>query len=294
MLITAAGPCPAFELFEPARQTSPFVFCSAHSGRAYPASFLASTRLKGTAIRRSEDLFVDQLFDFVPGLGAPFLIARFPRAYLDVNREPYELDPAMFEGELPAHVNSTSARVAGGLGTIPRIVAERQEIYAGKLAAEEALARIEDIYMPFHETLAGLIERTVEMFGMAILIDCHSMPSTVRALPGGRRPDIVIGDRFGTSAGARIVAAATARLSALGWDVRRNKPYAGGYVTERYGRPRRGVHAIQIELNRALYADEANFLPHHGFEAMRESLRAFVGFFTAEMEAELLRPAAAE
>ena len=200
---TAAGPCPAFEIFEPIRQTTPLVFCSPHSGRAYPRTLLAATRLKGAAIRRSEDLFVDQLFDFAPSLGAPLIAARFPRAYLDVNREPYELDPAMFAEVLPHYVNSASARVAGGLGTIPRIVAERQEIYTGKLDRTEALNRIETIYRPFHQALADLIERTLALFGIAILIDCHSMPSTIRTVPGGRRPDIVLGDRFGTSASPR-------------------------------------------------------------------------------------------
>ncbi|WP_244631198.1 N-formylglutamate amidohydrolase [Aureimonas sp. ME7] len=293
-LQTAAGPCPAFEVFEPARQTTPFVFCSPHSGRAYPAPFLAQTRLSSSAIRRSEDLFVDQLFDFVPALGAPMLVARFPRAYLDVNREPYELDPAMFEGALPPRVNSASMRVAGGLGTIPRIVAEREEIYAGKLPAAEALERIEGIYMPFHETLEALIETTRRRFGLAILIDCHSMPSSVRPLPGGPKADIVVGDRFGTSASHHYVSMVTHRLAALGLDVTRNKPYAGGFITERYGRPRSGVHAIQLEINRALYADERNFLPHQAFGDFRRVLWEFVACFSAEVEAELQRPAAAE
>lgn len=291
---TAAGDVPAFELFEPARARLPFVFCSPHSGRAYPSSFLAQSRLDSGTIRRSEDLFVDQLFDFVPGLGAPLLSVRFPRAFLDVNREPYELDPAMFSDELPSFANVASVRVAGGLGTVPRIVAEKQEIYRSKLCAGEALDRVERYYRPFHDCLGALMERTVRLFGIAILIDCHSMPSTVRALPGGRRPDIVVGDRFGTSAAPRIVAMASDRLSALGFDVARNKPYAGGYITETYGRPRRGFHAIQIEINRGLYADEANFVPHRGLEPLRESLRTFVSYFAAELDADLSRPAAAE
>ena len=291
---TAAGETPAFELFEPDRQTIPFVFCSPHSGRAYPKSFLAASKLDAGAIRRSEDLFVDQLFDFAPSLGAPVLTARFPRASLDVNREPYELDPAMFDGALPHFVNIASVRVAGGLGTVPRIVAERQEIYRGKLSVAEALERIELYHRPFHAQLAQLIHRTLDAFGIAILIDCHSMPSTVRALPGGRRPDLVLGDRFGTSAAARIVSMASDRLSALGFDVARNKPYAGGYITETYGRPRRGIHAIQIEINRALYADEANLMPSAGLPHLRAALRTFVACFAAELDADLARPAAAE
>lgn len=293
-LETAAGSCPAFEVIEPTRQTSPFVFCSPHSGRAYPSSFLAQSRLGPSAIRRSEDLFVDQLFDFVPALGAPLLVARFPRAYLDVNREPYELDPAMFSGPLPDRANSASVRVAGGLGTIPRIVAEREEIYAGRIPVAEALSRIDTIYMPFHETLERLVETTRRAFGVAILIDCHSMPSSVRPMPGGPKADIVVGDRFGTSAAHHYVAMAVQRLTALGLDVTRNKPYAGGYITERYGRPRGGVHAIQLEINRALYADERNFVPHAAFGHFRRILWEFASCFAAEVESELQRPAAAE
>lgn len=291
---TAAGETPAFALFEPDRQTVPFVFCSPHSGRAYPKQFLAASRLDSGAIRRSEDLFVDQLFDFAPSLGAPLLTVRFPRAFLDVNREPYELDPAMFTDALPRYANVASVRVAGGLGTVPRIVAERQEIYRGKLTVAEALDRIERYHRPFHAQLGHLIDRTLDAFGIAILLDCHSMPSSVRALPGGRRPDLVIGDRFGTSASARIVGMASDRLSALGFDVARNKPYAGGYITETYGRPRRGVHAIQIEINRALYADEANFVPGEGLPHLRTALRTFAACFAAELDADLARPAAAE
>jgi N-formylglutamate amidohydrolase len=282
---TAAGACPAFEIIEPVEQTLPFVFCSPHSGRAYPSDFVAQSRLGPDAIRRSEDLFVDQLFDFVPALGAPFLLARFPRAYLDVNREPYELDPGMFSGPLPDFANSASVRVAGGLGTIPRIVAEREEIYGGKLPLGEIERRVDGIYFPFHEALEGLIERTRRRFGFAILVDCHSMPSSVRLMPGGRRADMVVGDRFGTSALHAYVVMITQRLGAMGYEVTRNKPYAGGFITERYGRPRRGVHAIQIEINRALYADEAAFLPHEGFDVLRRDLWSLVTCFADEVEA---------
>jgi N-formylglutamate amidohydrolase len=294
MLQTAAGPCPAFEVLEPAVQRVPLVFCSPHSGRVYPSAFLESSRLGGDAIRRSEDLFVDHLFDFVPALGAPLQLARFPRAYLDVNREPYELDPRMFAEALPPYANTASVRVAGGLGTIPRIVAEREDIYRDKLSLAEGLERIERIYRPFHETLAELLRRTRERFGIAILVDCHSMPSTVRALPGGRRPDMVVGDRYGTSASSRIVQLVAGGLADLGYDVMRNKPYAGGYITERYGRPSSGVHALQIEINRGLYADEARFVPDEGFDTLRAALMMFVTRLAAEIEADLGFAAAAE
>ncbi|WP_062227682.1 N-formylglutamate amidohydrolase [Aureimonas frigidaquae] len=291
---TTAGPCPAFEVFAPAEQTLPIVFCSPHSGRAYPAAFIAASRLKGDAVRRSEDLFVDRLFDFVPQLGAPLIVARFPRAYLDLNREPFELDPAMFEGELPPHINAASARVAGGLGTIPRIVAERQEIYRGRLSAREALARIETIYFPFHAYLRRILDETRARFGFAILIDCHSMPSSVRPMPGNRRPDMVLGDRFGTSAAPRFMSCAVMELKALGYDVVRNKPYAGGFITEHYGRPHDNVHAIQIEISRALYADEAQFTPSANFQSLRANLAQFVHGFSMDVAADMGRPAAAE
>ncbi|MBO0903668.1 N-formylglutamate amidohydrolase [Jiella sonneratiae] len=294
-LKTSDGLVPAFEIAEPRDAAIPFVFCSPHSGRDYPSDLMAATKLGREAIRRSEDVFVDELFDFAPRLGAPLIRARFPRAYLDVNREPFELDPKMFSETLPGFVNSASLRVAGGLGTIPRIVAENEEIYRGTMSVEAAMRRIDAIYHPFHLALDGLLHRTREQFGFAILIDCHSMPSSVRALPGGRRPDIVLGDRYGTSASSRFVAMATAHLTVFGFDVARNKPYAGGFITEHYGRPAAGFHAIQIELNRGLYADESSFTRHHGFARLREQLARFVGRFAAEVNAECgERPAAAE
>ena len=227
-------------------------------------------------------------------IGATLMHAHFPRAYLDVNREPYELDPQMFSGEPPSFVNAASVRVAGGLGTIPRIVADQEEIYRAKMPFGEALDRIGAIYFPFHAALAALLEETRQRFGIAVLVDCHSMPSTVRALPGGRRPDIVLGDRFGTSASNRIVAAAVKGLSALGYDVMRNKPYAGGYITERYGQPASGVHAIQIEINRALYADERTYALTAAFARVRSDLMRFVEGFAGAVEADPGQPLAAE
>ncbi|MEF2552730.1 N-formylglutamate amidohydrolase [Aurantimonas sp. A2-1-M11] len=293
-ITTAGGRIPAFEVVEPDEPKIPFVFCSPHSGRDYPTDFLEATRLSGDSIRRSEDLFVDQLFECVPALGAPLIRARFPRAFLDVNREPYELDPQMFSGPLPDYVNIASVRVTGGLGTIPRIVAENEAIYAKRLSVAEGIGRIETFYKPFHDLLEERLRQTRARFGMAILIDCHSMPSSVRALPGGRRPDMVLGDRYGTSAGARLVTVATGRLARLGYDVARNKPYAGGYITERYGRPAIGQHALQIEINRGLYADERSYRPHAGFPLLAERLATFVAGFAEDVDADYALPAAAE
>ncbi|MEW5424267.1 N-formylglutamate amidohydrolase [Amorphus sp. 3PC139-8] len=266
---------PAFEILEPTGKRTPFVFNSPHSGVAYPAAFLRSSRLDAVQIRRSEDTFVDELFAGAVGLGAPLMRAHFPRAYLDANREPYELDPAMFVGRLPAYINARSIRVAGGLGTIARVVADAEEIYRDRLTVEEGLDRIERLYKPYHATLRGLISSTLEMFGIAVLVDCHSMPSSARGFEGRPRPDFIVGDRFGTSCAPALADAAVALLSELGYRVGRNRPYAGGYITEHYGRPQVGVHALQIEVNRGLYMDESHYRRMAGFTALAEDLTWF-------------------
>ncbi|MCA1492013.1 N-formylglutamate amidohydrolase [Sinorhizobium alkalisoli] len=273
-----------FEILEPATQRIPFVFNSPHSGRLYPQSFLDQSRLDAHSIRRSEDHFVDELFQSATFLGAPLLRAHFPRAFLDVNREPYELDPRMFDGTLPPHANISSMRVAGGLGTIPRVVAENMEIYRGRFPVEEALTRVESIYKPYHATLRKLIARTHVQFGMAILIDCHSMPGNVHLSASGQRPDFIIGDRYGTSAAAELSRMAVELLEQLGYAVTRNKPYAGGFITEHYGRPTRGLHALQIEINRSLYIDEATLIKKPGFSALATDLATFIGALARHVE----------
>jgi len=266
-----------FEIHCPLQQTEPFVFNSPHSGRIYPESFLNASRLDRLAIRRSEDHYVDELFAGVVQLGAPILAAQFPRAWLDVNREPYELDPRMFDGPLPAFANIGSMRVAGGLGTIPRLVAENMDIYQGRLSVEEGLSRIEGVYRPYHANLRRMIAQTHVRFGKAILIDCHSMPANVRVAGGNRRPDIIIGDRYGASAAHDLSRAAVSFLSGLGYHVVRNKPYAGGFITEHYGRPARGLHALQIEINRGLYVNEASLEKTAGFDLLKADLCEFAG-----------------
>jgi N-formylglutamate amidohydrolase len=265
---------PPCEIHLPTEQTVPFVFNSPHSGRYYPPEFLAATCLGEEDIRRSEDLVVDRLFAPVVRLGAPLMSAVYPRAYIDVNREPYELDPKMFAGRLPSFANVRSLRVAGGLGTIPRVVSDTANIYKGPLPVEEALERIERIYRPYHDTLRRLLAQTHVAFGMAMLIDCHSMPSNIRGGPSRVRPDFVLGDRFGTSCMPELIDCAAAALQRLGYTVCRNKPYAGGFITEHYGRPARGLHALQIEVNRALYMDERRLEPHTGFERLSADLAA--------------------
>ncbi|MAA98852.1 MAG: N-formylglutamate amidohydrolase [Stappia sp.] len=270
-----------FEILQPAEQRVPFVFNSPHSGRHYPLSFLDASRLDSNAIRRSEDAFVDELFEPVMRLGAPLLRARFPRAYLDVNREPYELDPKMYEDRLPSYANIRSLRVAGGLGTIARIVGEHQEIYRTRIPVSEALERIETLYKPYHQTLRRLLAQTHVAFGYAVLIDCHSMPSAVRGADTGQRPDFILGDRYGTSCAVGLIDAAAEILTGLGYRVSRNKPYAGGFITEHYGRPLKGLHALQIEINRGLYMDEGLTLRGPGFENLVQDLIRFADALVA-------------
>ena len=281
---------PPFLIAEPARQTIPFVFNAPHAGAVYPGSFLNASRLEGLALRRSEDAYVDALFADVTALGAPLMTARFPRAYLDVNREPYELDPRMFEGRLPPFANTRSMRVAGGLGTIPRIVADGQEIYRGKLPVDEGLRRIEWLYKPYHRALRQIVHRTARGFGHAVLIDCHSMPSTSLARDDAGKADIVLGDRYGTSCWTALTDVVEEALRARGYVVVRNKPYAGGFITEYYGEPALGRHALQIEINRALYMDERTLARRAGFAGVAADLCAAFTEVAAEIGVALSPP----
>ena len=247
------------EVLWPDELSAPIVLASPHSGAAYPAAFVAASPLDPLDLRRSEDCFVDELWLGAQALGVPLLRALFPRAFVDPNREPFELDPEMFEDELPPYVNVNSTRVAAGLGTLARVVASGKEIYRGKLLFADALDRIETCYRPYHAALRELIEATRERFGYCILIDCHSMPSVGAPMDpdaGRGRADFILGDGFGTTCDASIAAAAEHALEGHGYRVTRNKPFAGGYTTRHYGHPDLGVHALQIETNRALYMDE--------------------------------------
>ena len=276
---------PSFEVLNPAVQSAPFVFSSPHSGRVYPPEFLAQSRLDPLTLRKSEDCSVDRLFRSVASLGAPLLSARFPRAYLDLNREPYELDPELVDEPLPEHANTQSIRVAGGLGTVARIVADGEEIYRKRLSLRTVLARIDQLYFPFHAQLARLIDETVQRFGYAVLIDCHSMPSSAMTPGGGHRPDIVIGDRFGASADPRLSNLVRETLLGLGYDVQMNRPYAGGYITEHHGRPAFGVHALQIEFNRGLYLNEATMQDNAGFAGLQSDIAALAAHLFATVPA---------
>jgi len=254
----------------PDAPVAPIVFASPHSGRDYTAAFIAASRLDSLRLRRSEDSFVDELFADIPALGMPLVCATFPRAFCDANREPWELDPAMFEEALPAWVNTASPRVGAGLGTIAKVVASGESIYRGKLRFAEAEARIRTCWEPFHAALAAEVEAMHARFGACVLIDCHSMPAN--SLPPRHPADIVLGDAHGTSCAPAVIATVEAVLAGLGFIVRRNDPYAGGYITRHYGRPREGVHAVQIEINRTLYMDEARIQRLPGFGEIRHGL----------------------
>jgi N-formylglutamate amidohydrolase len=244
----------------PQRQSVPLVVASPHSGSLYPADFLAQAAVPLAALRRAEDAFVDELFAAAPALGMPFLAARFPRSYVDANREPYELDPAMFEGPLPRALNHRTTRVAAGLGMIPRVAASGEAIYRGRVPAAEIEHRLETCWRPYHTTLSLLVEQAYAQFGGVLLIDAHSMPSSASGIglrERDHRVDIVLGDNHGEACASDLVDCVDSWLSAQGLKVRRNQPYAGGFTTQRYGRPGVGRHALQIEINRALYMDEA-------------------------------------
>ena len=272
-----------FDIWEPSEHRIPIVLNSPHSGRVYPRYLMENSRLDQLAIRRSEDHYVDELFHAGVVLGAPMLAANFPRAYVDVNREPYELDPRMFIGTLPPFANTASIRVAGGLGTVPRIVAENMEIYRQKLPVDEALTRVEQIYKPYHTALRRLIARTHTAFGRCILVDCHSMPGNIRLSGSGIRPDFIIGDRYGTSASSELSRLALRLLEDMGFVAVRNKPYAGGFITEHYGRPGRGLHALQIEINRSLYIDETTLKKKPEFSRVANAIQYFLESFSAEI-----------
>ena len=268
-LASRTGP-PPFALHRPARQTIPLVFASPHSGRDYPPAFLAAARLDPLSLRKSEDSFVDELFAAAPRHGAPLIAASFPRAFCDANREPWELDPEMFSEPLPEWVNSVSPRIGAGLGTIARVVASGSLIYRDKLSFAEAEARVRCCWEPFHASLAALIDETRKAFGACLLIDCHSMPAP--PTPAGRRVDFVLGDAHGTTCAERAVRLIEGILTGLGYRVRRNDPYSGGYITRHYGRPREGVHALQLEIARDLYMDEERIERVAGFVPLREGI----------------------
>src|ERR1700674_1106914 len=263
---------PPFEAVEPAQCRGPVLFNSPHSGRVYPPAFLLASRLDLATLRRYEDCFVDELLLGVVARGHPLMRAHFPRCFVDVNREPYELDPRMFDGRLPSFANTRSMRVAGGLGTVARVVGDAQEIYDQRIPVDDPLRRIEGLYKPYHRALRKLVTRIHRDFGTAMLVDCHSMPSTAGPKDERPRADIVIGDRYGTSCVGDVTDTIETSLRERGYTVSRNKPYAGGFITEHYGNPTAGLHSVQLEINRGLYMDERRFVRSEAFSTVARDL----------------------
>ncbi len=284
----------SFTLRQPVERTTSVVFSSPHSGSDYPPEFLRQSVLDARAIRSSEDAFVDQLFGAAPDFGAPLLAARVPRAFVDLNRAVEELDPALVEG---VGRSAHNPRISSGLGVIPRVVANGRVIYRGKISRNEAEERLKWAWTPYHAQLRRLLTEAERQFGEAILIDCHSMPhEAIEAIspPGSRRPDVVLGDRFGAAAGPEIVDRIEAAFAGAGLRVVRNTPFAGAYITQAYGRPSRNCHVVQVEIDRALYMDEREIRPARGFDAFRRMMTSVVAEIAAiGMPGETL-PLAAE
>jgi N-formylglutamate amidohydrolase len=278
---------PPYRLFHPVEGPAAVLFNSPHSGSLYPESFLAVSRLDALSLRRSEDIDVHHLFDSVTAVGGSLMQVEFPRAYIDVNREPYELDPRMFSSRLPPFANTRSLRVASGLGTIPRTVGDGNDIYKAPLTLDEALERIEGLYKPYHRALQRALLTAQRRHGIAVLVDCHSMPSAAVARMDGFFCDMVIGDRFGTSSDPAIPDFIESILRDLGYSVARNRPYAGGFITEHYGNPRGGVHAVQIEINRGLYLDERRLQRTEGFSRLKRDLVIMASELIAYIGAEM-------
>lgn len=258
---------------DPDAPTTPLVFASPHSGSIYPAEMMAASRLDGTAIRKSEDVLVDRLVETAPAHGATLIAARLARAWIDVNREPWELDPGMFEDELPDFAKGRTARVAAGLGSIAKVVSEGREIYARKLTFAEARERVDSVHRPYHDALARLLAEARAAHGLAVLIDWHSMPAAAAAAVvttrHGKGCDIVLGDRFGAACAPVLTTLVEREFEAMGYRCARNSPYAGGYTTEHYGRPARKTHALQIEISRGLYLNEASLEPTDGLARLK-------------------------
>ncbi|WP_116133058.1 N-formylglutamate amidohydrolase [Tropicimonas sp. IMCC34043] len=265
-----------FQLDLPRTRSTCVVFASPHSGRAYSWEFLKRSVLDERSIRSSEDAFVDRLFDTAPEYGAPLLSALAPRAYVDLNRSADELDPAVVRDVRSFGHNP---RISSGLGVIPRVVANGREIYRGKIELAEARQRLETVWHPYHAELQRLLDESMALFRSAILIDCHSMPhEAIESLPGqpGVKPQVVLGDRFGAACAPHVMDRVEAAFAGAGFRVVRNAPFAGAYVTQHYGRPSRGQHVVQVEVDRGLYMNEAAVRPNSDFAAVRDLLRGVI------------------
>lgn len=258
----------------PSGPGAPIVFASPHSGNLYPRNMVDALCVPLIDVRRTEDAFVDELFASAPRHGAVLLSARYARSVVDLNRDPHELDAAMFFDGPPRPCALPTPRVEAGLGCLPRVGAKGEAIYARLLYRAEGEQRLAGVHDVYHGRLSTLLDDLRGEHGHALLVDCHSMPSQQ---PGRRNlTDIVLGDRFGSSCDPRLMSRLERVFRNHGLTVARNAPYAGGYTTRRYGRPKRGVHAVQIEVNRGLYMDEQQVTRSGGFARLRPVMDAVV------------------
>lgn len=266
----------AYTLGQPRPCTTSVIFASPHSGRAYSKEFLRSTVLDTRTIRSSEDAFVDELISCAPRHGAQTIAATAPRAYIDLNRNADELDPAVVSGLRRVTHNP---RISSGLGVVPRVVANGRAIYRGKMHLNEAKARLDAYWHPYHDQLRRMLDMTRNSFGQAILVDCHSMPhEAIDALHqhSDARPDVVLGDRFGAASAAHIVDQVEAAFKNAGLRVARNAPFAGAFIAQHYGRPSRNQHVVQIEIDRALYMDEETIQRGRQFRAFQRLMEQVI------------------
>ena len=265
---------PVVMVNKPRLWRSGVIFASPHSGNIYPKAFVSRSELSEQALRRNEDTFITDLFAPVVDLGAPLLAAVFPRCFVDVNRAPDELPYAWIANDVNSGAKASSPRAEAGLGVIPTMLSETTEIYKKPLSFRAARNRLAALYHPYHDALQELITEASLGFGAVLLVDCHSMPGF--APMGSRRPDIILGDRFGVSCHPETIARVECAFQKQGYNVSRNYPYAGGYVTQHYGKPLAGIEALQIEINRDLYLNPVTMKKKRGYEALFENLKTVI------------------
>ena len=265
-----AMPAPAWRKAQRAGASAPLLLTSPHSGTLYPDHMRENLQVTIEDLTRTEDAFVDELFESAPGAGASMISAVYARSFVDLNRDARELDPAMIDGRPPRPSSILTPRVEAGLGCLPRVGASGRQIYKTLLSPSEVESRLSFIHDSYHSEVRRELLELRETWGEAFLLDCHSMPSVQ---PGRRAlPDIVLGDRFGSSCTSRMIGLAERTLRQMGYSVARNSPYAGGFTTRLYGRPRSGVHALQIEVNRKLYMNERMVAKSENFDIIQRDM----------------------
>jgi N-formylglutamate amidohydrolase len=269
-----AHPTPRFPPFRrlgAARPATPVVLSVPHAGRDYSDALLSAARLPRPKLETLEDRLVDRLVWRAVAAGATAFIADVPRAEIDLNRDEREVDPAMVVPRPRPSALADSPRTRGGLGLVPARIAGAGPIWRQRLAADELARRIEGVHRPYHAALDDALQAARERFGIAILLDCHSMPP--RRGEADEAP-VVLGDRYGASIAPDLAAAAEEAVRRLGYRVGRNSPYAGGHITACHGRPDQGVHALQIEIDRSLYLGRDLKQPGPGFDRVAHLIAA--------------------